>query len=277
MISAKQLHRAAMLSNGMYTSRAITRRWSCENLYNDTHLFTRSVDLSRNLIGDVGHIKVAVTELGKDLYVGFSGTQDAEFWLYNINGEVAELTGRYLFGKTYTAHLGFMDLTEEVFLKALKTLPENFKHWDDYDNVIFTGHSAGGAVAALMPFFIDSNHIVLRQKLKVIDYGSPRVWASKLKYPYERHRFQHVLDIVPCTPLTWCGPLAGFSHTGTAHWTTEDYSVIDKPPWYRIFKMLWRYGRGIFTLTAAQKAMKYHSSHQYSSTVLANYFKDSDL
>ena len=290
MISAKNLHRAAMLSNGMYTSRALGRKWTCENLYNDTHLYTRSVDLSRNLIGDVGHIKVSVTELGKDLYFGFSGTQDAEFWLYNIDGDVEDTPQKLLLERVYHVHAGFLDLASTVYEAALTNLPEHIKPFSHYDSLIFTGHSAGGAVAALMPFYFRANTLILPDKLKVIDFGSPRIWANsnfrksmidgaptEKPYPFERHRFQHVLDLVPCSPLHRRGPLPGFSHTGEVHWTTTDFRVLDKAPWYRIPRMLWEYGKGVATLSAARKALKYHSSHQYSSTVLANYFTDADL
>jgi len=267
-----------MLSNGMYTSRALGRKWTCENLYNDTHLYTRSVDLSRNLIGDVGHIKVAVTELGKDLYFGFSGTQDAEFWLYNIDGDIDKTPYTVLYGINYDAHAGFLDLAKTVYTLALQHLPEHIKDLSQYDNLYFTGHSAGGAVAALMPFFVRQKQLLLtHDKLKVIDFGSPRIWADSCEYPFERHRFQHVFDLIPCAPLHWRGPLPGFSHSGEVHWTTTKYRVLNKAPWFRIPRMLWEYGKGVATLSAAQKALKYHSSHQYSSTVLANYFMDTDL
>lgn len=274
MITARQRHRAAMMSNGMYTSRAIGRKWTCENLYNDTHLYTRSVDLPRNLIGDVGKIKVAMTELGSDLYIGFSGTQDAEFWLYNIDTDIGLVPHASMVGANYRVHKGFRDLTQTVFHSLFNKLPEEIDDtFQKYENIIFTGHSAGGAVASLMPLEIIHGWDIKHEQLKVIDFGTPRIWASKIfKYPFERIRFQHVFDLVPCSPLHWRGPFPGFSHTGPAIWTTTDYKVLDKAPWYRIPRIIWEYAKGVVTASAARKALKYHSSHQYSSTVLANYF-----
>jgi predicted lipase len=265
----------------MYTSRAIGRKWTCENLYNDTHLYTRSVDLDRNLIGDVGKIKVSMTELGKDLYIGFSGTQDAEFWLYNIDGDVVT-TPVSLYGTYYDVHEGFYDLADTAFQEALTHSPDHLKKFNQYQNIIFTGHSAGGAVAALMPILLRGKYEVNNNKMKVIDFGSPRVWANSnvttsmvdgqtlaKEYPFERIRFQHVYDLVPCAPLHWRGPLAAFSHTGDVRWTTSHFKVLPKAPWLRIPRMLWEYSSGV-----ARNALKFHSSHQYSSTVLANYFRE---
>ena len=198
------LHRCTMMAGGVYLIPE-NEGWATYNLWNGTILTARSVPLSRNVIGMQGKITVAwyLDTKNRSLYVSLSGTRDPEFWLYNTDSDPVPCKDGWMI------HEGFFSLTSEVFphLMDLVKLCESGK----VDRIYWTGHSAGGACAGIMPFlfspFIDEQHI--------IDFGTPRYLLKGEKpYPFPRLRFQNIHDVVPCLPLRGQWFLPRYRHFG---------------------------------------------------------------
>lgn len=120
----------------------------------------------------------------------------------------------FLFFKAFGYHLGFLVKAKSVYLQTLREIGKVNK--DDYDTIVFTGYSQGGAIANI--FF----ERFMRKKIidKPIDgytFAAPRVF-SIWKALTLRKRLKKIKryfvnwDLVPRVPPF----MFGFMHTGTA-------------------------------------------------------------
>jgi hypothetical protein len=219
------------------------------------------VPMQRNSFGGGSSLHVIVADCPEDgtLIIAFEGSNSPEAWLYNIGMDSVDFEG-------LTVHEGFASLAMEVVNFLLSPVPEpnlfGFTYLDsllaknNYRNihtVVFTGHSAGGALATLVPWYLSKTGVVpewstglwnedsstsekttelygcTAPDLLVIDFATPRflspppsAGSSALTHPgdgwcpdYERYRHHHILDIVPHTPLAWAGPFPKYHHWGS--------------------------------------------------------------
>lgn len=137
-----------------------------------------------------------VTTIGRTVFLAFQGTTNAADWINNLTADLsARGTGNW--------HMGFSSI-------ALKTFPEIGKHvkslleTKDYDDVIITGHSLGGALAVVYCelFKAENPNFPIHT---LVTFGQPRV-GNKLfmtdffarEIPF--YRFYNVNDIVPDVP-----------------------------------------------------------------------------
>lgn len=270
-INEHNISRAAILSNIIYSAKE-TEQWSIENQWHNNAFWTKGISLKRNLIGDDGTIKVGYTVEDQVLYLTYSGTQDIEFWLYNADTDVRYLNGIGL-------HEGFLRLTEEVETVLVKDnyIFDIIKN-NSIKKVVHCGHSAGGAVAGIMAFKFFETDAYCGQGLAcdhvIIDFGSPRYLKDDQPidiFPCERLRFQEIYDIVPCTPLTWRGPLPGFEHFGSVRYIAPGFKVLTKLPWYRPLMFIKKYFGSLCLGSPVSKATGHHSIDGYVATVVINH------
>jgi hypothetical protein len=270
-INEHNISRAAILSNVIYRAKE-TEQWSNENQWHNNAFWAKGISLKRNLIGDDGTIKVGYTVEDQTLYLTYSGTQDIEFWLYNADTDVRHLHGIGL-------HEGFLRLAEEVETVLVKdSYIFDIINNNNITKVVHCGHSAGGAVAGIMALkFFEADAYYgpgLACDHVIIDFGSPRYLKDDQPidiFPCERLRFQEIYDIVPCTPLTWRGPLPGFEHFGSVRYTAPDFKLLTKLPWYRPLMFIKKYFGSLWLGKSVSEATSHHSIDGYASTVVVNH------
>ncbi|OZJ04123.1 hypothetical protein BZG36_02822 [Bifiguratus adelaidae] len=111
------------------------------------------------------------------LVVAVRGTVTKEDWMLNANG-TPKKSSKLLEGSA-TWHGGFLMVAEVMQKKTAKAVAEAATEDDQIDSILFTGHSAGGAIAQLFyamkllsaPAYADSS--IGFQKVHCITFGAP--------------------------------------------------------------------------------------------------------
>lgn len=256
-----------MLASGVYHLES-PQSWKKDVWWDGTPFYHRSVPLQRNVMADIGSVSIGYTFIKGNLFISFTGTRSAEYWLYNLDTGVSDLKiGRH----NYQFHNGLYHLALEVYNHLSE---ETFSIPDAPKNVFWVGHSAAGAVAGINALLFDSlQWLNMKASHYIIDFGTPKYITSRSDTPsIPRLRFQNIYDLVPCVPLTWRGPLVGYRHFGDVLWTTPTHDVIQTPPWYRIPLMVWRYARSVTTMTPISEIVTHHTISHYNTAVMGHYF-----
>lgn len=206
-----------------------------------------SIPLQRNLWGSVGQQNILLRMTYSTCWIAFEGTARPETWLYNVDG-----VSPIAFGKGPTlVHPGFFNLMLEVLNGLLRpdfeqvcstttdtfhppilqpgnsllhAIAELYRQRGCPPKVIWTGHSAGAALANLTAAWLlggnvpllPRDHPFLKANHQVIDFGCPRFIHScspSPALPVNRERHAHVRDLVPHVPI-------GLSWN---HWGTGNY------------------------------------------------------
>ena len=193
-----------------------------------------------------GQFPVLFKKIGNTLYVAFRGTRN-DFSSFNaslesISNMIVDVSAGDLLGENtplsdyeefkrdveeqktkLTAHAGFLtELAKYYFDIKQKIEP----YYNDATNVVFTGHSAGGALATLM-YYVYINDFRIEKKLPVyytITYGSPRVIRDSIenKDLYNNScpnliRCFNANDIVTYIPFKNPTPFIGSIGSGFTH------------------------------------------------------------
>ncbi|CAM1503554.1 Fc.00g011450.m01.CDS01 [Cosmosporella sp. VM-42] len=138
----------------------------------------------------------------KTLFVSVRGTACAADHMVNLNKESRDAAATFKFDRgaeSISAHRGFLAcanvllpwLTEEVLRQV--ELDPMLKH------IVFTGHSAGGAVAAVafLHFACQSLAQLSFVDLSLVTFGSPPITSINVTELAKRqHRVEHVLAFV---------------------------------------------------------------------------------
>lgn len=265
-MKSHEINRAALMSQISYSlDHSIV--WKDMLVSHDPPIRGVSIPLSRNLVGDKGYINVVYAIKDNDCFIAYSGTSDHEYWIYNVDCSTCFLNG-------LTLHRGFTRMAQEVHQTLTNRYDEsdklgNILNENNINRVIHSGHSAGGAVAGIMPLLLKDgrDHVV-------IDFGTPRYLSTsgsnrfKRKYPYPRYRFQELYDLVPCIPLSWRGPFPDFIHFGENNYTTPAHKIINKLPWWRPLRMISKYFKSLYLHGPIDEVIKHHSMLNYLTSVI---------
>lgn len=262
-----------MLSSGIYNLPP-REYWSIEKLWNSTECCWISIPLKRNVAKGKGHINVGFVLKYDRLFIGFSGTADSEYWLYNLNTSITNFT---IAGVPYKAHEGFFTMAQEVF-DIIKKYPVLRRAVRTAKHIHTVGHSAGGPVGCLTGMLLAEAFEKPYDVFTAIDFGSPRFWDRSQFYdfPTKRLYFRGVYDLVTCVPFRWRGPLNAFVHVGKAQWVYPSGKIKNNPPWYRVFYLWYLYVVAAMSLSSVSTAMKHHSVNHYVSAILQNNFLSRD-
>ncbi len=149
---------------------------------------------------DMGGTQAFITPIEDTLIIAFRGTDEPGDWLDNINVGFTD----------EGVHKGFDAAFNDIWLPIERYVLDNHpgKH------IFITGHSSGGALAALAAWRLDQWCLV--NVWGVYTYGSPRVGNSKFMRSYndalKSITYRHVNnnDIVPRMPSS----LTGYRHVG---------------------------------------------------------------
>lgn len=148
-------------------------------------------------------------DTGKTWYiVAFRGTDTLDDWVMNnlilmkkkVTNPYAEEEGKkILYNSQPYAHYGF-------YFAYLSLRNDVLAHLDGKDNVIYTGHSMGGALAALCALDMKYRHP--NKNIRLVTFGAPRLGNYSLMNRFEKvlgkqncTRVVKLLDPVPHTPL----------------------------------------------------------------------------
>ncbi|KAJ1959982.1 hypothetical protein GGI12_004046 [Dipsacomyces acuminosporus] len=145
---------------------------------------------------------VAHNDNAKEIIVSFRGSTVLFDWLANAMFETISWPQSVPGSRV---HHGFHD----AYYSAAKEIKENvarlLAQHPDY-SIVVTGHSLGGAQAAICAADIAATHPEWLSKLKLYTYGQPRTgnakfanWLSSQPFPIYRVTFKG--DIVPQVPL----------------------------------------------------------------------------
>ncbi|MGW5053754.1 lipase family protein [Actinokineospora sp. NPDC004072] len=158
------------------------------------------------------------------ILVGFRGTEPKKIQDWLSDASTPPWPGPA--GNGYV-HYGFAEALKSIYPKVR----DNVIEWRDNDQTIwFTGHSLGGALAALAAL-----HLYFEDPRLLADgvytFGQPRVCDAGLAEAHDTafegrtHRFVNNSDIVPLVP-----PAPAFHHTKSLHHIDANGRVRDTMP-----------------------------------------------
>ena len=157
---------------------------------------------------------VLFSQIGSTLFVAFKGTETLGEWMTDLDLEYRKFSDYPIFDDIMNldplsdleCHKGFLDALSITYEEVRREIDKYFKLSD----VVFTGHSLGGALATLMYYVYERDIIRREEKLKVshtISYGSPRCIKNYEPYIVRYNsqcpnyiRIYNKMDIVPYTP-----------------------------------------------------------------------------
>ncbi|CAG8109710.1 unnamed protein product [Penicillium olsonii] len=170
----------------------------------------------------------AVDKTNELLVLSFRGSRSVSTWIANINTGLTDVSSLC---SGCEAHAGFWESWETVADDVASQLKSAQSTYPGY-KVVVTGHSFGGAVAALASASLRN----AGTSLELYTYGEPRLGNKALAtYTTEQGslwRVTHTNDIVPRLPPT----SFGFSHPSPEYWvtsgnsgtpTTSDVTVVE--------------------------------------------------
>uniref|UniRef100_A0A914VRU3 Fungal lipase-like domain-containing protein n=1 Tax=Plectus sambesii TaxID=2011161 RepID=A0A914VRU3_9BILA len=168
---------------------------------------------------------IAVSDDQREIVIAFRGT--------NTNGQLLlegleSLAPEILFNNMGHVMKYFYD----GFLKVWPEISEALTTNDNNYNVIFTGHSLGGALASLAAAQTVAQGYRLSEQVKLITFGQPRVGDHSYAMAHDRYvpysyRVVHKADLVPHLPS--CSEInnecankdSAPYHHGTEVWYTD--------------------------------------------------------
>lgn len=147
--------------------------------------------------------------------IAFRGTDTLDDWVMNnlilVKKKVTDpysghpKTGKkFLLAPTPYAHYGF-------YFAYLSVRKDVLDHIEDKDDIIFTGHSMGGALAALCA--LDMKYRFPEKKIKLVTFGAPRLGnyalAEKFRKALGKENCVRVVKLFDPVPHT---PVVGYAH-----------------------------------------------------------------
>lgn len=196
-----ELRRACMLSAAAYAA-SVPQTWDrLQSIgYDEVEPF--------NVEGTMGII--AWSRSIQEIAIAFTGTKDLNDVIDDVS-TIPEVThGAHV-------HYGFYKALEPVDLTLRIKLQDMITRHGHPASILVTGHSLGGALAALVGGW---QHDYFTAPVRLITFGQPRVgwtdWATNMdQFGPLYLRVVHDMDFVPCVPMS------PFHHTGNLlHLTT---------------------------------------------------------
>lgn len=148
--------------------------------------------------------------LGPFLFIAFRGTKFLFDWRINLTAPLMEATSSSFSPHPYRpywrtiqagrAHRGFAEESVRISAKLVDAFRKNLR--GDIEHVFLTGHSLGGAVAAL------SERFLRIADTSVLTFGAPRYCDTAFYFNAPAApptQVQRAGDIVPLVPPRWFG------------------------------------------------------------------------
>lgn len=215
-----------------FDEERIHKCYSCERPYNKNtnELVFNYIKNEPIFIHDFkSDCQLIITEYKDFLVITFRGTESKQdvFTDLDILQDTIKLKNINIQPKV---HSGFF----KQFLSVKQSI---IKDIEKYDNIIFCGHSLGGALATIASLYFYF-YFEKSKNIKCVTFGSPRVGDKVFSNLFnvvidESVRIVNDNDPVPCFPTTW-----RFKHVGGLKWLNEDVVKNEIKVWrlYRFFK-----------------------------------------
>lgn len=193
---AYQLFWASMLAMSINQSGTLPENYKHSDAYRragfDGDVYAVSGGLDKIHAGLTGIIK---NESKNALIIAFRGTDGAKDWLNDFNCTVVPYNGH---GKV---HKGFLESVQSVSGELIRRVQELLVQ-EPVASFYITGHSKGGAMAAIMPLELEKSAV--KPVPEVIAFASPRVGDADFvkTYPVCHTRYESCRDLVPHVPFT---------------------------------------------------------------------------
>ncbi|KAK2756508.1 hypothetical protein FQN54_005401 [Arachnomyces sp. PD_36] len=178
---------------------------------------TTLTEFEDSMVGDVTGF-LAVDSTNKLLVLSFRGASSTEAWIANldfvrVDSDLCDDCG---------VHKGFWESWLSVVDPLTEAVEQATADHPDY-SLVFTGHSAGAAVATIAASAFRN----AGTEVDLFSYGGPRVGDENLAAYLtsqdlgRSYRVTHTADPVPRLPPR----LFGYSHTSPEYWITSDTGV----------------------------------------------------
>lgn len=189
----------------------------------------QQLDLPRGFaVADRGVVAVGLV-LNRLLFVGFRGTQFLFDWRVNLRSKLVPVSARFRTRPPFVfstvsgrLHSGFAEEATRISTRILDAIRDS--NLDDVDHVFLTGHSLGGAVAAI------SENFVKIAPTSVCILGAPR-YSDLSAYvslpdgpPTQVRRPGDVVPTVPPKILGYADHPYEFATTGASYVDPAPYS-----------------------------------------------------
>ncbi|KXN68901.1 alpha/beta-hydrolase, partial [Conidiobolus coronatus NRRL 28638] len=144
--------------------------WNCANCKGYASGSTNSVYLSAPAANAAGYL--TVNNKNKQIVIAYRGTKDIFNWLYNIIVLYypARLPYPYLGAQI---HFGFYTMANALYEQS-KTAVQNAINQHPNYQLVFVGHSLGGAIAEIVAFKLAQDNVINWINTSVYTYGQPR-------------------------------------------------------------------------------------------------------
>lgn len=158
--------------------------------------------------------QMLIVEYDNQIYFVFRGTDSFIDVEYNLS------TDKISFENVCSVHEGFY----EQFISLVDHI-QSYVNDTTTKQIIFTGHSLGGALATIASLYFSIHHPTIRTKIYCVTFGSPRVGTKKFKKIYNKHvinsyRFVNHNDPIPKLPPK----IMSFSHVHSATYFNNNKS-----------------------------------------------------
>ncbi|KAI8323418.1 alpha/beta-hydrolase, partial [Martensiomyces pterosporus] len=160
----------------------------------------------------------------KEIIISFRGTKTITDWITDADFALHDWPSDIRDSKV---HKGFLEAYTSVSVQVKSAVLGLIERYPDY-SVVFTGHSLGGAQAAIALTDFLVSHANYKSKLSLYTYGQPRTgngafagWLSAQGVPIYRTTYHY--DIVPHIPPK----ILGYAHhTQEAYYAPNSNSAV---------------------------------------------------
>jgi len=233
MLLKEDILNIARLSTMCYfNEEKLHKYYSCERPYNKNtnELVFNYIKKEPIFVHDFKtDCQLIITNYKEFLVIVFRGTESKQDVFTDLN---------VLQENLYLKNIDLSPKTHAGFLKQFLSVKESIiQYIEKYDNIIFCGHSLGGALATIASLYF----YFYFEKIKIINcvtFGSPRVGDKVFSKLFdtvinESIRIVNDNDPVPCFPTTW-----RFEHVQGLQWLNQDVVKKEIKVWrfYRFLK-----------------------------------------
>jgi len=174
-----------------------------KNYVNVTELLA-GIDLADNFIIETRYVVVLGIAIRDTLFIAIRGTKYLYDWV--INAKVQKVSIQKEYNSSVKFHKGFLSATIDCVNPLIGMLDK-----ESYRNhhIYITGHSLGGAIAAILTPVLSRDILICTPRYfditSTYTFGMPRFGDMNAILNYSPYHIKNPIDIVPGVPPTFLG------------------------------------------------------------------------
>ncbi len=188
----EMIKRTLYLSQATYCNDSVITNWSCRTC-------DSNVVLTNIIMNHGERALVGLYPKDKILFVAFRGSTNIQNWIDNVQfSKTCPYEEPYLCVET-----GFYKVFEYMKEDVIKSV-ETLIRQNEIEQLLFTGHSMGSCVSALMAYHM---YGMTNKNITLYTFGSPRLGNEAFSddFPIESTRVTHANDMVVHVPQMFLG------------------------------------------------------------------------